>query len=273
LLITPHGRDFEYQASGGTLRGALIPDLPLRHTHLLITKTLLTLYTLDLEPGPKSDGFIKAEGTAGTREDKSIDFKMKFEKLPVGEWLPASWGDHVGGVATGTAHWSGKRPKLETSQIQGALRIDGGRVRRLPFLEKLGSITGKKSMAELELSECSAEMDWKSPKVEIKNIAIEDKGKFRIEGALFIREKALGGAIQLGLAREYLEWLPHPEEVFPRENAGYLWTMVHLSGTIDKPEQDLSPRIIDALEESPGAFLGLIFRQFGEWLQDAFGGE
>jgi hypothetical protein len=46
---------------------------------------------------------------------------------------------------------------------------------------------------------------------------------------------------------------------------------VHLSGTIDKPEQDLSPRIIEALKESPGAFLGLVFRQFGEWLKHAFG--
>jgi hypothetical protein len=46
---------------------------------------------------------------------------------------------------------------------------------------------------------------------------------------------------------------------------------VNLSGTINKPGQDLSPRIIEALKESPGAFLGLIFRQFGEWLKDAFG--
>ena len=91
LLITPHGRDFEYQATGGTLKGALIPDLPLRHTHLLITKTLLTLYELDLAPGPESNGFIHAEGTAGTREDKSIGFKVKFGKVPVGEWLPESW--------------------------------------------------------------------------------------------------------------------------------------------------------------------------------------
>src|SRR3954453_15514901 len=68
LLITPHGRDFDYRATGGTLKGALIPDLPLGHTHLLITKTLLTLYALELEAAPRSDGFIKAEGTAGTRE-------------------------------------------------------------------------------------------------------------------------------------------------------------------------------------------------------------
>lgn len=273
LLITPHGRDFEYQATGGMMKGALIPDLPLRHTHLLITKTLLTLYTLDLAPGPESAGFIKAEGTAGTREDKSVDFKLKFGKLPVREWLPATWHDHVSGLAAGNVHWSGKNPKLETSQVQGSLRIEEGRVRHLPFLEKLGSITGKKSIEQLELSECSADVDWKSPQVEIKNIAVEDKGKFRIEGALTVRQKSLGGAIRLGLAREYLEWLPHAEEVFPNEKAGYLWTTVHLSGTIDKPEQDLSPRIIDALKESPGAFLGLIFRQFGDWLKAALGGD
>lgn len=271
LLITPHGRDFEYRATGGTMKGPLIPDLPLRHTHLLITKTLLTLYELDLAAGPESDGFIRAEGTAGTREDKSVDFKIKFAKVPVRDWLPASWDAHVAGLAAGEVHWKGKNPKLEESQVQGSLQVDGGRVRRLPFLEKLSSITGKKSIEELELSECSAEVDWNNPAIEVKNIAVEDKGKFRIEGALSIREKALGGAIRLGVAREYLEWLPNPEEVFPSEKAGYLWTTVHLSGTTNKPEQDLSPRIVEALKESPGAFLGLIFRSFGEWMKDAFG--
>jgi hypothetical protein len=271
LLITPHGRDFEYRATGGTMKGPLIPDLPLRHTHLLITKTLLTLYKLDLAAGAENGGFIHAEGTAGTREDKSVDLKIEFGKLPVREWLPASWQDHVGGLAAGEVGWNGKNPKLEESQVQGSLRVEGGRVRHLPFLEKLSSITGKKSIEQLDLSECSAEVDWHSPKVEIKNIAIEDQGKFRIEGSLSIREKALGGALRLGVAREYLEWLPNAEEVFPSEKAGYLWTTVHLSGTIDKPEQDLSPRIIDALKESPGAFLGLIFRQLGEWMKEAFG--
>lgn len=272
LLITPHGRDFEYQATGGTMKGALIPDLPLRHTHLLITKTRLTLYTLDLAPAPEGDGFIQAEGEAGTREDKSVNFKVKFGKLPVREWLPASWRDHVSGLAAGDVHWRGRNPKLETSQVQGSLRIDDGRVRRLPFLEKLGSITGKKSIEQLALSECSADVDWNNPRVEIKNIAVEDEGKFRIEGSISVREKSLGGAIRLGLAREYLEWLPHAEEVFPNEKAGYLWTTVHLSGTIDKPEQDLSPRITEALKESPSAFLGLILRQAGQWLRETFGG-
>jgi hypothetical protein len=272
LLITPHGRDFEYRATGGMMKGALMPDLQLRHTHLLITKTLLTLYGLDLAPGAESrDGFIHAEGTAGTREDKSVKFTVKFEKLPVRDWLPASWHDHVSGLAKGDVQWSGEKPKLETSQVHATLRVNDGRVSRLEFLQKLSAITGKKSIEQLELTECSAELDWNSPRAEIKNIEIEDKGKFRIEGALSIREKSLGGALRLGLAREYLEWLPSPDQVFPEKKAGYSWTTVHLSGTIDQPEQDLSPRVIEALKESPGAFLSLTFRLIGDWLKDAFG--
>ena len=271
LLITPHGRDFEYRATGGTMKGALIPDLPLRHTHLLITKTLFTLYELDLAPGPGSDGFVRGEGTAGTREDRTVDFKVKFEKAPLREWLPASWREHVSGVASGNVHWNGPNPKIETSQVRASLRVGDGRVSGLPFLQTLGRITGKKSIEQMELNECAGELDWKSPRLEIKNIAIEDKGKFRMEGAISIRGKSLGGAIRLGLAREYLEWLPHAEEVFPNEKAGYLWTTVHLSGSIDQPQQDLSPRVIEALKESPGAFLGLTFRLIGDWLKGTFG--
>ena len=237
LLITPHGRDFEYQANGGTMKLALIPDLPLRRTHLLITKKLLTLYTLELAAGPASDGVIHAEGTAGTGEDKSVDFEVRFDQLPIREWLPASWKDHIAGAAAGNVHWRGKNPKLEAAAVQGSLRVQGGRVRGLPFLQKLASITGKKSIEALELNECSAELDWDGPTVEIKNIAVEDQGKFRIQGLVSMRGKSLGGAIQLGLSREYLEWLPGAEEIFTSERDGYLWTTVNLSGTIEQPQQ------------------------------------
>src|SRR5207248_3010686 len=83
--------------------------------------------------------------------------------------------------------------------------------------------------------------------------ALEEKGKFRVGGAISIERRALRGAIQLGIARKHLDWLPNREEVFSRQRDGYLWTSVHLSGTIDQPRQDLSPRIIELFKESPGA--------------------
>jgi hypothetical protein len=81
-------------------------------------------------------------------------------------------------------------------------------------------------------------------------------------------ERALGGTLEIGLTTNYLDWLPHPEEVFTRESGGYLWTTVHLSGTLQSPQQDLSPRLIQALTESPGALLGATFRALGAWLRE-----
>jgi hypothetical protein len=273
LEITPHGRDFNYQASGGTLKMALIPNLQLRDTHLLITKKLLTLYNLDLQSGGDAIGRIHAEGTAGTSEDRSVDFNFSFERIPVEEWLPRQWRDHVRGEASGKILWRGKNPKLESSTGEATLHVDSGRIIELPFLENLAKITNERALERLTLNDCSFTLVWNYPRAEIKNIAIEEKGKFRAEGTIQVEKKALSGAIELGVARYLLDWLPKPEEVFRHEHDGYRWTTVHLSGTIDAPQQDLSPRIMEVLKENPGAALGLLLRQFGEWLKNAFGGE
>ena len=36
-----------------------------------------------------------------------------------------------------------------------------------------------------------------------------------------------------------------------------------------RPSRDLSPRLLAALKETPGAFLGAMFRALGEWLKDS----
>jgi hypothetical protein len=271
LLITPNGRDFEYVATGGRLKMVPVPDLDLRRTHVLITKTLLTLYDLDLASDSRSDESIRAQGHAGLGQDKSIDVKANFNSVPIRQWLPAEWKSRLKGSAFGDIHWTGKDPKLESSSGEGSLRIHNGRVDDVPLLNKLAQLAQKKSFERLDLNECSLSFAWRYPEIEIKDITIEEKGKFRIEGEISIKRLVLRGTIRLGLTREYLDWLPNPEEVFSRRSSGYLWTQVHLSGTIDEPRQDLSQRIIELFKESPGAYLGLMFRQFGDWLKKTFG--
>ena len=271
LVITPHGRDFEYRAGGGAMKMALMPDLYLRGTHLLITRELLTLYNLDLAPDEKSGGSIHLEGRAGLKEDKSINADMKFTKMPVAPWAPESWRGHFAGVASGDVHWSGKNTKLESSSGHGTFRLEHGHVSGLPFLRKLASITGKKSLQTLEPEECAFNVEWNYPRLEFTEIAIEESGKFRIEGMVNIDHHALGGEIRLGVAPEYLAWLPDAKEVFTRRVGDYLWVTVHLSGTIEKPQQDLSPRITAMLEEHPGALLEYFFRDAGESFKKIFG--
>ena len=272
LLITPNGRDFDYLATGGRLKMAPVPDLELRRIHILITKTVLTLYDLGLASDLTSSESIHAQGHAGLGQDKSVDVKANFDSVPIRQWLPAEWKGRLKGSAFGDIHWTGKDPKLESSSGEGSLRIDNGRVDDLPLLNKLAELAQKKSFERLDLNECSLDFAWRYPEIDIKDITIEEKGKFPIEGEISIKRRLLRGTIRLGLTREYLDWLPNPEEVFSRRSSGYLWTDVHLSGTIDEPRQDLSQRIIELFKESPGAYLGLLFRQFCDWLKKTFGG-
>jgi hypothetical protein len=151
LEITPHDRDFEYDLTNATLRNVHLPELPLRHTHLVITKTLLTVDTLDLAAGPQGEGYIHGEGTAGTRENKSVDFKLSFAQLPIRQWLPTSWHDNVAGAAAGEVRWRGKNPKMQSANVEGSLRVEGGQVEGLEVLEKLATLTKKKSLERLEL--------------------------------------------------------------------------------------------------------------------------
>ena len=273
LFITPNGGDFEYVATGGRLKMAIVPDLDLRRTHLLITKTLLTVYDLDLASDSHSEESIRVQGRAGLSQDKSIDVKANFNSVPIRQWLPAEWKGRLKGSAFGDIHWTGKDPKLETSSGEGSLRIDNGQVDDVPLLNKLAELAQKKSFERLDLNECSLAFAWHYPEIDIKDITVEEKGKFRIEGDISVNRRVLRGTIKLGLTREYLDWLPNPEEVFSRRSSGYVWTDVHLSGTIDDPRQDLSQRIIELFKESPGAYLGLLFRQFGDWLKKTFGGD
>ena len=273
LLITPHGRDFEYIATNGRLKMALFPDLGLRRAHLLITKTLLTIYDIDLASDVGSAESIHAQANAGIGKDKSVDLRADFNQVPIRLWLPVEWKEHLAGSASGDLHWAGKDPKLESSSGEGSLRVNDGRIDNLPLLEKLAELAQKKSFERLELNECSLRFGWKFPKIDIDSIAIEERGKFRLEGEMSIEQRRLRGTIRLGLTREYLDWLPNPEEVFTRKQNGYLWTDVRLFGTIDDPEQNLSPRIIELFKQSPGAYLRLLFRQFDGWLKKGFGGD
>jgi hypothetical protein len=263
LVITPHGRDFEYRANGGTLKNPFAPHLAVRQVHLLITKKLFTLYNLDLDSG---DGSIHGEGTTAISGEKHADFAFNWNDVPLREWVPKTWSGNFTGAATGDLHWTGNDYKLAATTMIGAFSVKGGRVRDLKFLNTIAAVTNRNDLAQLDLDMCRARFWWREGDCELNDIALEQAGKFRIRGAVSFSDRSLGGTLQIGISSRYLAWLPHPEEVFPRKAGGYLWTTVHLSGTLESPRQDLSPRLVQALTDSPGTLLGAAFRLLGEWL-------
>jgi hypothetical protein len=265
LIITPHGRDFEYRANGGTLKNPAMPELAVRQIHLLITKKVFTLYQLDLNSG---DGSIHGEGSTAISGEKNADFGFNWNDMPVRNWLPKTWNGNFAGTATGDLHWTGDDYKLAAATMTGAVQVKGGRVSNLKFLDTISAVTKRNDLAQLDLNVCRLKFGLRQGDCELNDVEIEQKEKFRIEGTISFSDRSLGGTLQIGVARQYLDWLPHPEEVFTRESGGYLWTTVHLSGTLQSPQQDLSPRLVQALTDSPGALLGAAFRALSTWLRE-----
>jgi len=274
LLITPNGRDFEYRANGGVFRLALVPDLELEAAHLYINHDVLKVYRLDLisrERNAAAIGTIHFRGEAGLKGSRSIAAESEFDRLPLSRWVPKSWQGHVLGKASGKVRYTSQSPAAQTSSGEATLRVEAGRIEGLALLDKLAAISGKPALRTLSLGECSLAVEWHYPQVHLRRLVLEDEEKLRVEGEITVEDQSLAGTIQLGVARPYLEWLPHPEEIFRRDEQGYLWTTVHLSGTLRDPKQDLSPRIAEALKESPGAALGIFFRGVADWFRRAFG--
>jgi hypothetical protein len=236
-------------------------------------KALVTANDIDLACDHGNKGSIRGKGTAGIGKDRKIEFSANLDSVPLRDWLPHKWKKHLSGNAYGSLHCMGINPKLESSSGEGSLRVQDARADNLPFLEKVAELAREKSFEHLELTDCSLNFTWRYPNIEIKDIALEENGKFRVEGAISIDRRALKGAIQLGIASQHLDWLPNREQIFTRHRNGYLWTSVHLSGTIDHPKQDLSPRIIELFKESPAAYLQLLFRQLEDWLKETLDGD
>ena len=268
LLVTPYGRDFEYRAEGGVMKTGIAPDLTLHQLHLLITKELLTLYDLELAPGAKSAGRIRVNGWAGMKNDKSVSAEMNFSEIPVDPWIPEAWARVIKGRASGDVAWRGSDMTMEGSSGWGEVRLEGGRVAGARLLEDVASLIGK-PIEQVNLSRFSLGFEWKYPRVQIKQVDIEGKGIFRLQGTATISKKKLSGELQLGITPAYLEWLPKAQRIFTRQRDGYLWTTVQLGGTMDDPQEDLSARVAELLKKSPAAALGLFIRGIGEWFENS----
>lgn len=274
VRILPYGRDFEYFAEGGTFRsGGLAPDLEMRKVHMVITKKILELYELRLAPKENGEGEILIKGEMGMREDKHVNMALQFHGVPIAPWLPKDLGGQVKGMAKGRVVWKGDDQSLDASSGDGEFVLSGGRLSELPVLEFLASAAAKKGLKEITLSRCEVKFHWKYPHFEISSVDIEAEEKVAIRGSISLHGQKLDGTLDLGLGPEYLEWLPKArEQIFTREKDGMLWTKVKLSGSLREPQDDLTPRLAEALKRDPAAAAGLLLRSTGEWIEQKMKG-
>ena len=261
LEITPNGRDFEYDGKGGTFKTPMTPVLNLEHVHLLIRKPRLycPIFVLGDDPA-HPEHQMTIHGDAGLQDDRSIQVQAKIDSLAVAPWLPEKLRSHVQGLMSGNLQYHSTGTGLESASGSGNIAVAGAILRDLSLVKLYVKATASPDPGDLHLRVCQTDVKWEQGAISAENLKAECPGVFELTGEFRIsKSKELSGDLRLGLTDPYLKWLPTAHSaIFTETDGDYRVARVHLSGTLEKPHQDLSARILKELERSPFAAVKLL---------------
>ena len=267
LRVTPYGsKDWRFRSDDGSglLQMAAVPPLRLASISVIITKPWFYMEHAVLTPAedgsnPDSDpGSIHLDGKAGLQDDKSLIVHAVVDRMPLGPWLPEAQQERLQARVDAEANWDGHGTKAEGSQSDGSVHLVDAVLGHLPLLDQLALFSNNPAFREIHFATASCDWKWHDPSLDVSHIVIEAPGLVRLEGQLHSENGALSGELELGLRPENLKWLPHDGiKVFTERSDGgaYAWTKITVSGTVQKPVEDLTPRIRKAIFGSPGTLL------------------
>jgi hypothetical protein len=198
LEITPNGRDFEYDAKGGTFTTPDTPPLNIEHIHLLVRKPRMTCPTLILGDDPAHpEQQVRVTGFANLQQDRSIQVAADFDSLNVAPWLPEKVRSDVGGKFSGHLDYKSTGTGLETATAQGHLFVVNGVLRQsLKVLRTYIAATKSPDPGDVPLTVCQTDIKLDQGAVTIENLDVESKGIFRLLGAVRIaKDKTMSGEV------------------------------------------------------------------------------
>ncbi len=181
--------------------------------------------------------------------------------------LNEDWKKRITGELYGRLMLTGEKGGVATGS--GSFSVQNGVLEGLPFLSQLpvGNTYPYRSI-DIEKADCQIHFPYNGDTVKDAwlfdqiNIRSRD-GSFLVYGHVLIgSDRSLGGTLTIGVPKGIAAALPLvPEELTGKlftakgtDNA-YLWVNMNLSGTLDKPQEDLSIRIATLAGQNLSRFL------------------
>ena len=198
----------------------------------------------------EAGGQIELSGKQGLDGDRALDLNADFEALPLAAFLPKDWRARLKGAASGHVHVTGSAQAGQ--RAAGHLELHDGKLAAVPLLTQLATFTSSERYRQVPLQRASADFDWTKGDLLVKNLQVESEGLLRVEGGFTVRDNQMDGTLQVGVARSAVRWLATlGAQVFDQpEHDGYVWTTVRLTGPANHPSEDLSPRLIAAVQNA-----------------------
>ena len=235
-----------YRASGVggviTLPWEFLPPLQLETAKLRYQDGTVFLTDADFQVYERGDLRLAGEASIA---GGGFSFDGRLRDVMANEVLPPDWSQKVEGRITSDFTVADRG---EGVVVDGHLDFADGVLTGLPILDSLGAYGGNPRFRRLSLSEASLDYAWEDGRLVLRDIRIGAEGLIRVEGRLVVeKDESIDGRFRIGLTPGTLARIPGAEtKVFLPGERGLLWTDLHITGTLDDPEEDLTNRLIAA---------------------------
>ncbi|HEX5176547.1 MAG TPA: hypothetical protein VFV83_05940 [Chthoniobacteraceae bacterium] len=247
LTIHPREGGWDFSGAGGRLTHANLPPLDVTSLRLRYHESALFVQSAAFRQG--ATGTVNLNGEV--RFQDAYELAAQFQGISITPLLGEDWRVRLRGDLGGEMTIRGPLAPRAPPVISGKVALEHGVLEALPVLDQIALFTRTQQFRRLALSKVTGEIRQEGEIIEVRNFIGESEGLLRVEGSFAIRAGKIDGTFQVGVTPASLQWLPGSQErVFTERRGGYIWTPMRLTGPLNKPQEDLSPRLIAAAQSA-----------------------
>jgi hypothetical protein len=215
-------------------------------------------------------GFITGDGEVALGGSHDLKANLKATEVPVTMLVGVAWQMKVSGQVTGDLAYTGND---QSGSAQGNLTLEHPKFNLLPWLGKTTALAGLPDITDVELDKATADFTWKDHALELTNIDVRKNDVARITGTADVAaDSQVDAKLKLGLPSTITaKWPALQDKVFTAQSEDYNWTDVHLTGTPDHLQEDLSARLLAVGMQQGGSVIDQAEKKASDLLKGFMG--
>jgi hypothetical protein len=218
-------------------------------------------------------GILNAQLSGTLSAESLLQATVDWQGLTIQDWLPAALADQFSGDINGHATAQVSRWKMGEGVYGGNVTLLHGELRFTSAQSMLARFTNNRGLLDIPLTRARFSWVLDHENLTVTDIDLRGRDDVGVQGTLHMNsKKELSGYLWIGTKPVYLKSLAEAgAAVFSRHQDGLVWAKVNISGTTQKPRQDLSEQVIHQLKSRPLVVLGLGVKLTSWYLGNLFG--
>ena len=219
---------------------------------------------------PCGSGIITGGGEMSLNNEHHAHVILKATDIPVAMLVSLQWQMKLSGLTTGDLTYDGDG---QTGDARGHIDLKEGKFNVLPWLGKVTALVNLPDMTNVEVDKATTDFEWTKGTFHFTNLDIQKNDVMRLSGTIDIDPQGqVDGKLKLGLpSTATAKWPKLQETVFSTPFEDYNWADVHLTGTPNHLQEDLTPRLLAAGLEQGGGVLNQTTQKALDLLKDFMG--